>query len=298
MKHFWTIIEVPYSDEHGVSFVVQLRNKTRFILNDCYFTICKDVFEPYPDSDYFQVDLVGDFDINVAKEKIKRAVDILIYLTGIPYEVRYVEQDDNVLLDAIDISYSKTKIERINEINSQYGKIRSKRALLENTLRLYALATNYSVILGDAEEAFFASFRILEKIAKDEFEIEKKEIGKGVLNVKYLVQKVLEDDYGIKMPVNKIDDLAGNLATDMFNTVFSDIYAKIAWFCARRNITYDENILIKCVKTRNALAHGENVRIDYNSEEYSFVVKMSDKFIHEKFFTNIKKCYLESKLID
>jgi hypothetical protein len=99
------------------------------------------------------------------------------------------------------------------------------------------------------------------------------------------------------MPANKMDDLAGNMTSEVFDTVFSDIYAKIAWFCARRNIEYDEETLGKAVKIRNALAHGDNIKINFGSKEYELIGNLSYHFIRKKFFSNIKKCYLESRII-
>lgn len=298
MHHYWTYIEVPNDQNNEISFSIQLKNKSRFILNDCYFTIHKELFERYPDSDYFCVELVDQCDKKVAKEKMKRSVDLLVYITGIPYEMDYVrEEDDNIILP-IDIGYSREKIERISSINVQYGRIRTKRELLENTLRLYALAVKYASILDDAEEAYFSNFRIIEKIAKDEFSIEKNTINKGHEDIRNMVKKIILEIYGIKVPENKMDDLSGNLTSEMFDTVFSDIYAKIAWFCTKKNIDYEEETLSKAVKIRNALAHGDNVNISFSSREYKLIADLSHQFIHEKFFSNIKKCFLEGRIID
>ena len=173
-----------YNDYNNeTSFYVQLKNKTRFVLNDCCFIICKELFVPYPDSDSFYVEVI-QCNKKAAEETIKRAVDILIYITGIPYELNELQEDCDTSIQPIDISYSREKIERIKSINSQYGKIRSKKELLKNTLRLYALSVKYDLILEDAEEAYFLNFRIIEKIAKDEFAIEKNSINKGKENTR------------------------------------------------------------------------------------------------------------------
>lgn len=296
MSHYWTHIEVPNDYSNEFSFSVQLKNGTRFILNDCYFTIHKELFEPYPDSDSFCVELVAQCDKEAAEEKIKRAVELLIYITGVPYELNYLREDDDTFIQPIDISYSRKKIERINSINFQYGRIRSKKELLKNTLRLYALSVKYELILDDAEEAYFSCFRIIEKIAKDEFAIEKNSINKGQDNIIDIVKIVIQDSYGIKIPVNKIDDLTGNMVSYVFDMVFSDIYAKIAWFCAKRNIEYEEETLGKAVKIRNALAHGDNIEISNMSKEYILIKQLARQFIYKKFFNKIKTCYLEADM--
>lgn len=296
MHHYWTYIEVPNDHSNEFSFSVEMKNETRFILNDCYFTIYKELFEPYPDSDSFCVELVAQCDKEAAEEKIKRAVELLIYITGVPYELDYLREDDDTFIQPIDISYSRKKIERINSINSQYGKIRRKKDLLKNTLRLYALSVKYESILDDAEEAYFSYFRIIEKIAKDEFAIENNSINKGQDNIIDIVKKIIQDSYGIRIPVNKIDDLAGNMVSYVFDMVFSGIYAKIAWFCARSNIEYEEETLGKAVEIRNALAHGDNIKISNMSKEYTLISRLAYQFIYKKFFNNIKKCYLEAHI--
>lgn len=79
-------------------------------MNDCYFTIYKELFERYPDSDYFCVELVDQCDKKAAKEKMKRSVDLLVYITGIPYEMDYVREDDDNIILPIDIGYSREKL--------------------------------------------------------------------------------------------------------------------------------------------------------------------------------------------
>lgn len=83
----------------------------------------------------------------------------------------------------------------------------------------------------------------------------------------------------------------------MWTEVFSDNYSKIAWFCERKNINYDENILSKAVILRNKLAHGENICIDYRSREYDLITKLSYAYIQEKFFYGIKYHCLEADII-
>ena len=99
------------------------------------------------------------------------------------------------------------------------------------------------------------------------------------------------------MPLNKIDSFAGNLASELFDKVFSDIYSKIAWFCGKKNINYDENVLARAVKLRNQLAHGENVCINPLSDEIRLINKLSHMCIQEKFFNNIKHCYLDVDIL-
>lgn len=296
-------MEVPNDQDADFSFLIQLKDKCRFILNDCYFTIHKELFVKHPDSDYFDIDLYEQYNddteenrIDKAKSKIQKAVDLLVYITNVPYEMSYIKEDNEILQMPIDTNYSRKKIERLNTINSQYGQIQGKRELLENTLRLFALAKKHDFMLEDAEEAYFAYFRIVEKIAKDEFSIECGTINRGNEDIKNMIQKIIAESYKIKLSENKINDLSGNFTKSLFADVFSNIYAKIAWFCARKNIDYNAEELSAAVKIRNALAHGDSVSITTFSKEYKLISELAERFIYQKFFNNIPLCYLESRV--
>ena len=110
--------------------------------------------------------------------------------------------------------------------------------------------------------------------------------------MRIIVEKIISDHYGIKMPAKKIDVFTGKLSKKLINDVFTDIYSKIAWFCKRKNIEYDENVLSKAVNIRNSLAHGENVPINSMNREYKLVSELAHAFIQEKFFDDVKCCYL------
>lgn len=100
--------------------------------------------------------------------------------------------------------------------------------------------------------------------------VDEERLYKGHADIRNMVKKIILEIYGIKVPENKMDDLSGNLASEMFDTVFSDIYAKIAWFCTKKNIDYEEETLSKAVKIRNALAHGDNVNISFSIGKLEF----------------------------
>jgi len=140
-------------------------------------------------------------------------------------------------------------------------------------------------------------FRILEKIAKSEFGIEGVSIHNGHNEVRIMLQSIIEQKYGIKYPSNKLDDLSGKYASEIFNTIFLDSYAKIAWFCSKRGIEYDEEALGRAVKLRNKLAHGDNVMLSISDVEYKLVSFLAREFIHIKFFSSIKNCLIGARII-
>lgn len=301
MKHYWAYAVVPNDGNNGMEFRIKLRDKCRFILNECYFTMCKgsrsEGIGVIYESDYFQIDLVTQENEKNAENIMKRAVNLLVYITGVPYEIYCLKKDVNWDLAPININMSKKKILKLQEIDFQYKRISRKKELLENVLQLYSLAAKYSVLLEDGEESFFAMFRIVEKIVKDEFGIEYRNIDNGYNDMRDYVKEIITNCYNIKMPLNKIDSFAGNLASELFDKVFSDIYSKIAWFCGKKNINYDENVLARAVKLRNQLAHGENVCINPLSDEIRLINKLSHMCIQEKFFNNIKHCYIDVDIL-
>ena len=297
LKHYRTCAQVLNDEENETSYVVELKNNCRFVLNGCYFRIKKQMFEKYPDSDFFEIDFITNQNKKDAENTIKHAVDILIYITGIPYEIDDLWEDHDISIQSIDENFSKKKIELINSIDSQYKKISKKKELLENVLRLNAIAQKYALLLNDGEESYFAMFRIIEKIAKDEFEIEHNTICDGYSNIRSAVANVINNSYGIKIPDNKLDEIARKISAELIENVFSDIYSKIAWFCKKKQIEYNENILSKAVKIRNKIAHGENVDIKDSMEEYILLRKLERAFIYEKFFNGIKKSYLPVRAI-
>lgn len=290
MKHYWAKVIVP-SEEIGISLITNLRSKCRFKLNECYFTTYKAAFNEFYDCDFFRIDLITQKDRENAERIMKRAIDLLSYIVGAPYELDELKEDSNVNITPINAS--NKKIENLKEINDQYNRIKGKKELLENTLRMYSLALKYDMLLGDCEESFFVLFGIIEKIAKDEFRIEGKSIDIRKNDMRTTVKKIIENSYGIKMTSEKLDSFAGKLSNKLFDDVFAEVYSTIAWFCKRRNIEYDENVLSKAVRIRNKLAHGEYVHIDSWSEEYNLVMYLAGMCIRKKFFRNIRHWYLK-----
>lgn len=116
----------------------------------------------------------------------------------------------------------------------QYRKIKQKKELLETVLRLNSLSVKYMILLEDSEEAYFAMFRIIEKIAKDEFGIAHSKIYNGYNEIRSMTEKITQNVYGIRMTSSKMDDFAGNFSAELIDTVFSDIYSKIVWLCGKR----------------------------------------------------------------
>lgn len=297
MTHYRANVIVPNDGNNEFSYVIKLRNKCRFELNGCYFTTHKARLDEFKESDYFCIDLVTEEDKKKAENIMRHAIDFLVYITQVPYELEFMTEDSNRGIMPIAIEANTQKILKLKELDCQYNRIRRKKVLLENVLRLYAVALKYRVLLEDVEESYFAMFKVIEKIVKDEFKIEHETIPDGYDDINIVIKKTAKKSYGVKLTSERLDSISRTISNELFNTVFSDTYSQIAWFCGKKRIKYDENILAKAVKIRNKLAHGEYIHVDCESEEYNLVIELAHKCIHKKFFNNVKNsCYLEATI--
>ena len=79
---------------------------------------------------------------------------------------------------------------RAGPISRYYFYTRGKKELLQNVLRLYSLALKYIILLEDVEESYFAMFRVIEKIVKDEFGSEHATISNGYDDIRNSIKKI------------------------------------------------------------------------------------------------------------
>lgn len=271
----------------AVAFQIVFKENKPFKIIDCYFEIKNNHDFEIDESDYVTVLYFSkDKNLNVAKEKIRRAIELFIFLTGIPFAVNssVVETvgDD---IPAIDVNHSKKKMHDLEECNRIYGRVRKKRCLLENALKLYAVAIKEDFLLNENKEnALFTYFKIIEIIVKDEFSVEKNNINKGQDCTKKYIKQMLNNVYGIETQENRLDDLEGTIRQTVFEQTFDNMYHKIMWFFKRKNILVNKNVVSNIVSLRNDIAHGESVIINEEMDEYKDVAFLARKTIEAKFF--------------
>lgn len=109
MKHYRANVVVPNEGNNEISYVIKLKNKCRFELNECYFTMYKSAFDEYSESDYFCIDLVTEKDKKEAENIMRHAIDFLVYITQVPYELEHITEDTNTEIAPIDIGVSRKK---------------------------------------------------------------------------------------------------------------------------------------------------------------------------------------------
>lgn len=87
MDNTKTFIEAPELD---FQYSLKLRTHSKFALGDCLFTYYKykmklsDEGDPF---DQFVIEVQGNYNKREADKKIKEAVNFLIYLTDVPFEI-------------------------------------------------------------------------------------------------------------------------------------------------------------------------------------------------------------------
>lgn len=279
-------------------FQVVLKESMPFKINDCYFVIKKNHDYNFKESDSLNVAYYSQRkNLSEAKEKIKRAIELFVYMTDIPFDVNsaVIESTENDV-PVIDMQLSQRKMKQISEINQRYSRIRAKKELLQNVLQMYAVATKENYLLNEnKEDAFFAFFKIIEIIVKDDFSIEKVNIDKGTTYTRRYVEQILTNAYGVATQENRLEDLCGNVSGALFEMVFENIYHKIMWFLKRHNIAGDKDIISNMVSLRNDIAHGEAVCMDKYMQEYQYVINLANKVITAKFFGASMK--IESRYI-
>lgn len=303
MYKYSTKVEVVDAVDMCTDFMFQvvLKEDMPFKLNDCYFRIKKNHDYEYKISDCLKVAYYSqNKNLLEAKDKIKRAIELFVYMTDIPFEVNnvVVESVENDI-PTIDMQLSKRKMQQISDINQRYGRVRAKKTLLHSVLQMYAVATKENYLLTEnKEDAFFTFFKIIETIVKDDFTIEKVNIDKGTTYTRRYVDQILTNAYGVSTQENRLDDLCGNIGGVLFEMVFDNIYHKIMWFLKRHNIAGDKNIISNIVSLRNDIAHGEMVLMDNHMQEYEYVMKLADKVIEAKFFGKSMKIKCRQKFIE
>lgn len=303
MYKYSTKVEVVDAVDMCTDFMFQvvLKEDMPFKINNCYFIVKKNHDYEYKISDYLKVTYyTRNKNLCEAKEKIKRAIELFVYMTDIPFDVNSVviESVENDI-PTIDMQLSKRKMQQISEINQRYSRVRAKRELLQKVLQMYAVATKENYLLNEnKEDAFFAFFKIIEIIVKDDFSIEKANIDKGTSYTRRYVEQVLTNAYGVFTQENRLDDLCGNVGSALFDMVFENIYHKIMWFLKRHKIVGDKNIISNMVSLRNDIAHGEVVLMDNYMQEYEYVMKLVDKVIEAKFFGKSMKIKCRQTLIE
>ena len=72
-------------------FQVVLKEDMPFKINDCYFIVKKNHDYTFKESDYLMVKYYSqNKNLSGAKDKIKRAIELFVYMTDIPFDVNSV----------------------------------------------------------------------------------------------------------------------------------------------------------------------------------------------------------------
>ena len=283
---YQTILKIEDSiDALGdLGFHIKLKKNMFFLLAGCYFSLQKE----YGESDSV---MIRCFQRNRNREeavqKVRYAMEYFIFLTGAPYDTNdYLIESTEMTLPYIDINLSRKRMLELQVADNAYRRIRKKKELLENALHLYSTAVKLNFLFDEkqCEDAFFAFFKVIEIIVKDDFLIEKNNIERKNDLMQAYVTKILHNIYNIETANEKLLDISGKRGKILFDIVFDGIYHKIIWFSKKHNIKIDCNKLSTIVKVRNAIAHGDKVSFEEYLEEYRYTVFLSRQVILAKFF--------------
>lgn len=300
MIKFYGEVTVPQRDnDYGVSYRVKLKHNAGFWLTDCYLCMSKNSEDEFIESDSFVISYFAkDDDKKFAEQKIIKAMNLLVYLTRIPYELENISKIECDTLPNSNVVISKRKTEMIDKVNETYSRIKTKKSLLAESLQLFSSALKYDYQFNYNDDAFFSYFRIIEKISKDDFEINKISIDKGKDKIQIVIQELMRENYNVTLSNNNLENVTGEISKSLYEKVFNNIYSKISMCLNKRCIVFDPERLGEVVKLRNKLAHGDLIDMEEYATEVSFVRNISISLIKHKFFGKIKKVYLDSTYLD
>lgn len=293
-------IIMPLQMENDLLFKIVLKEKMPFKLGESYITIYKNHDFEFNYSDEISISFFSkNKSLIDAKKHIKESIEFLTYLTEIPYDtdIRILESESDSL-PTINSDKSKVKMNKINNINKIYNKIHAKKDLMIQCMQLYASAIRLNLLsnyLG-RDDAFFAFFKIIEIISKDEYSSESQKIRIDKLPLKSCIEEIYLTQFGIVTTQNKLDDIVGCISSTLIEATFEELFHKILFCAHKRNIEVDHELLHKIVKLRNASAHGESIEMSSLNHAYSYTFYLSRKFINAKFFDSIPNIHLESKI--
>lgn len=293
-------IIMPLQLENVLLFKIVLKEKMPFKLGESYITIYKNHNYEFSYSDEISISFFSTNKSMIdAKKHIKESIEFLTYLTEIPYDTDIrISESESDSLPIISTDKSRVKMNKVININKLYVKIHSKKELMIQCMQLYASAIRLNLLsnyLG-RDDAFFAFFKIIEIISKDEYSSESPKIQIDKLTLKSCIEEIYLTQFGIVTTQNKLDDIVGCISSTLMETTFEELFHKILFCAHKRNIEVDHELLHKIVKLRNASAHGESIEMATSDNEYGYTYSLSRKFINAKFFDSIPNIHLESKI--
>lgn len=293
MYKYYTNISIDDSIENTrpLCFQIILKDNIYFEIGECYFTIKKNHDHNYIISDEISIYcFLAKDDIKKATEKISRALDFFIYLTGLPFYTEFtIFQTNSNTIPIVDVNKSPQKIAKLKIYNKSFNKVNKKRPLLDNMLHLYSSAIKFHYLfdIKNCGDAFFIFFKILENISIDDFSINYKSKNKRNLISINSINKILYKHYKIKIPAIKATELSSFLSNQLFEKVSNEIFYKILLFFSHYKIDVDTVLISQIVTIRNKIAHGDSIQFEDYQKEYSYLQKLCNKAISLKFFSGL-----------
>ena len=281
MYKYETTVDI-YNDkfEVPVGYKICLMPNTEFEILKCRYTY----INKYEGNSYFLISYYTHEDnLNKAEKIIKDSLNLISFLTNIPFSSEWIRKGEVNSIPDIRYNKSEKKVNTIALLNEELSQIRKKRGMFENCMKLYATGVQFLYADSFLEESFMCFFKIVEIIARDEYELSNNRNYQR--NSKSIILNILPQVlscYGVIYPENKLDELAGEISNKIYTKVFDEIYAKIAWTCTHYEIRYDPKMLKEIVRSRNTLAHGENANMDL--DKCGQVLDLAKEFVNKKFF--------------
>lgn len=273
------------------NFGIPFKTGARFILNECEYEFYREgrghEFEIFVIRYYSEND-----DLDNAKKHIRDSINLLSFLLWLPLGTNYsVEHFLLVSKPALKLEETRTKKEiKIAYVEHEISNSNNdKKHLLHDVTSMASVAIRLiymSEVLFD--DAYMNMYKIVERISWYYFKENKRGYKEVLIQNENLIEKFLKhftkDAMNIVYSDSKMRELCKEIRSTLLKKVEEESFPKIMFMLEKLNISADPNIIHECLKLRNSIAHGNDVRVTETGKEFSYIFRLMREVVSKYFF--------------
>ncbi|WP_032118876.1 hypothetical protein [Clostridium celatum] len=284
-------------------FKVPFKNGAKFKLLNVYYEY---YFSP---SEYEQTLVCSYYsdndDLETAKNNINNSTTILQYLLSIPLESNNIDKTFVLpwLEEITDFkNISNQKEDTLKFISYKVTKFNNSTTFFYEVLKLYNIGFKNNVFDRN-EDAVLYYFKVIERISKhyytrfnDKYYTNQvKRNNKREVHI--FLERFLKENLKVAMTSDMLNTMVDGIYSNIRNEAYNSTFLKISFFCEHNNIKVNYNKLHQLVKTRNKLAHGDEVAKETLLQSLKLAFKLAQSFISINCFNkNFSDISLQTKI--
>lgn len=263
-----------------------------FILNKCeYEFFRKGTGHEY---EFFVIHYYSENDdLDSAEKHIRDSINLLSFLLWLPLGTNCSIKHFS-LASKPELEYKGTKTKKESKIacvEHEISKLTNdKKRLLYDVISMASVAIRL-VYMSDVlfDDAYINMYKIIERISSYNFRERKKGYKEFLQQNEGQIEKFLKhftkDTMRIVYSDSKMNELCVEIRNILFDNVKEESFPKIMLMLRQLNISVNPNIIHKCLKLRNSIAHGNDVRVTESGEEFSYILRLMREVV-SKYFWN------------